>query len=79
MTIPWTQSNAALEFCDRTDDLFDFSDDVQIALERDYYYNSALYTDKVLRMLAAYNRLLGIQSPSPDEVLRWVHRMSERP
>lgn len=75
--IPWTRTSASINFCERTNKLFEFPDDVEIALEEDYFQNPEIYSDSVIRGLAFIKLLHPTGAPFfPEEVLQLVRELA---
>lgn len=75
---PWSRTIAAIEWAERTGNLFEFSDEIEKALEEDYFQNPFLYTENVLGALGAHYQIsqnaIGIP---PEHILTFVRNASQ--
>lgn len=74
----WSRTKASIEWAVRSKDLFEFSNEVEQALEEDYYQNPSLYTQEVLGALNGFHIVTGGASDiEPALVLSFVRSAAE--
>lgn len=77
---PWSRTIAAIEWAERSKNLFEFSDEIEKALEEDYFQSPSFYTEDVLDALAGCHVLIlsnDITGVSPELIISFVHSVPQ--